>query len=231
MALFTISDLHLCLSTGNIKSMDVFNGWKNYIEKLKNNWINLVSDNDTVVIPGDISWAKKLDETYDDFKFLNSLPGKKILIKGNHDYWWDSKKKMNEYFLENKFDTLSTLYNSAFKVSNFSVCGTRGWCLDKHEEEDEKILKREVGRLNLSIDEALKFNLEPIVFLHYPPIYGNMLCQDILDVLIKRNIKRCYYGHIHGKNARRNIFEGDYKNIKFRLVSCDYTNFSPVLVG
>ena len=126
MALFTISDLHLCLSTGNIKSMDVFNGWENYIEKLKNNWITLVSDNDTVVIPGDISWAKKLDETYDDFKFLNSLPGKKILIKGNHDYWWDSKKKMNEYFLENKFDTLSILYNSAFKVSNFSICGTRG---------------------------------------------------------------------------------------------------------
>lgn len=231
LSLFGISDLHLCLSSGKDKAMDIFNGWENYIEKLKCNWTNLVSDEDTVVIAGDISWAKKLDESFADFSFLNFLPGKKIILKGNHDYWWSSKNKMNTYFLNNSFNTLSILHNSAFKVGDFAICGTRGWFIDSSEKEDGKILKREVGRLNTSIDEALKFNAEPIVFLHYPPVYGGVECSEIMNVLIERNIKKCFYGHIHGKNARKKIVIGDYKGINFNLLSCDFVNFCPVLIG
>lgn len=230
MALFTISDLHLCLSSGKEKSMDVFDGWENYIERLEKNWRNTVSDDDTVIIPGDISWAKNLKESFKDFYFLNSLPGKKIILKGNHDYWWSSKKKMDEYFKENSFDTLSILHNNAFKVENFSICGTRGWCMDSSLIEDEKILKREALRLETSIDAALNFDAEPLVFLHYPPVFGGYECKEILDVLLKKNIKRCYYGHVHGKNLRKKIVIGKYKGIDFNLISGDFVNFCPVLI-
>ena len=230
MSLFTISDLHLCLSSGEEKSMDVFAGWENYIEKLEKNWKSTVLDEDTVIIPGDISWAKNLKDSFKDFYFLNSLPGKKIILKGNHDYWWSSKKKMDEYFKENSFDTLSILHNNAFKVENFSICGTRGWCIDSSLKEDEKILKREVLRLETSIDQALKFDAKPLVFLHYPPIFGGYECKEILGVLLEKNIKRCYYGHVHGKNLRKKIVIGKYKGIDFNLVSCDFVNFCPVLI-
>ena len=196
MALFTIGDLHL--SFGCDKPMDVFPGWKDYTARLEQNWRAVVSDQDTVVIAGDISWAMKLEETEADFSFLESLPGKKWLLKGNHDYWWTTRKKMEAYFKEKGFSSLGILFNSAETVGDVSICGTRGWFYDAESDADKKILNREVGRLNTSIALAKATGKEPVVFLHYPPVYGGMECQEILQVLLEQDIKQCYYGHIHG---------------------------------
>ena len=228
MALFVIADLHLSLSTN--KPMDVFKGWENYVQKLEKNWKLIVKDTDTVVIAGDISWAMRLTETYDDFNFIHKLPGKKIILKGNHDYWWTSKTKMDNYLKENKLDTISFLFNNAYAVGDYAVCGTRGWYYDAENDADMKVLNREVGRLKASIEEGLKLNLEPVVFLHYPPIYADTPCKEIVDVLEEYKIKKCYYGHIHGGNAAKRAYNGLYKDMSLQLVACDYLKFSPILV-
>lgn len=229
MALYAIADLHL--SFGTDKKMDVFDGWSNYTDRLRENWKSLVRQDDTVVIAGDLSWALKLEETYEDFKFLNSLPGKKILIKGNHDYWWGTKKKIDTYLSNNGFTNISVLHNDSIAVENVAVCGTRGWSYDCTEVEDIKILKREVGRLQTSIQKGKETGLEQIVFLHYPPVFGDYECSEIIDVLIGNEIKTCYYGHIHGKRTSRKAITGNYKGIKFRMISADSTGFCPVLVN
>lgn len=228
MSIYAIADLHL--SFGTDKSMDVFNGWHNYTDRLKKNWVNLVKQDDTVIIAGDLSWSMKLEETYEDFKFLNCLPGKKILIKGNHDYWWGTKKKMDTYLRDNGFDNISVLFNNAIVVENIAVCGTRGWCYDCTQNEDIKILKREVLRLQTSIQKGQETGHELVVFLHYPPVFGNYECDEIMDVLIKNEIKTCYYGHIHGKNTSRKAIKGEYKGINFHIISADNTDFCPILV-
>ena len=228
MALFAIADLHLSL--GEDKPMDIFSGWNDYVERLKNNWTKLVSNDDTVVIAGDISWAMKLEETYTDFNFIHNLPGKKIFIKGNHDYWWGTKNKIDNFISQNNLSSISVLFNNAFECNEFAVCGTRGWFLENESAEDIKVLNREVGRLRTSIDAAKKIGKEPIVFLHYPPIYGGVICNEIMDVLIESNIKKCYYGHIHGQKNIRNAFEDNYKGIEFKLISCDRLSFVPLLV-
>lgn len=227
MSLFAIADLHLSLGTD--KPMDVFKGWSNYTKRIQENWINTVAENDTVVIAGDISWAKKLSETEADFTFINKLPGRKIFIKGNHDYWWCTKNKMDCYIAEKGFHTISILHNNAFEAEGISICGSRGWFYDAEKDEDKKILMREVGRLNTSIELGKTLSENPIVFLHYPPIYGSAECEEILDVLIKSNIKRCYYGHIHGSGAK-NAFEGERYGIDFKLISSDYLSFCPIKV-
>ena len=228
MSLFAIADLHL--SFGHNKPMDIFRGWNDYAQRIEKNWRSLITENDTVVIPGDISWAMRLNETIADFSFINSLPGKKIILKGNHDYWWDTKKKMEGFFQEHNFDTLSILFNCAYMVENYAVCGTRGWFYDAEKDENKKILNREVGRLKKSIKDAKKTKLEPIVFLHYPPVYGNNECSEILEILVENNIKKCYYGHIHGTSSFKKAVIGEYKGIDFHLVSSDYINFMPVLI-
>lgn len=228
MALFAIADLHL--SFGTDKPMDVFPGWQNYTARLEKNWRAVVSEQDTVVISGDISWSMKLEESDKDFTFLQNLPGKKLLLKGNHDYWWTTRKKMENYLQEKGFTTLGVLFNSAEIVDGVSVCGTRGWFYDAESDADKKILNREVGRLNTSIALAKNTGLEPVVFLHYPPVYGGEECEEILQVLLEQDIKRCYYGHIHGGNAAKKAVTGFYKGIDFQLISCDYTGFMPVLV-
>ena len=228
MALFVIGDLHLSL--GEDKPMDVFAGWNDYVERLERNWRKLVSDDDTVVIAGDISWAMKPGDALTDFRFINDLPGKKLLLKGNHDYWWATKKKMDEFLEENRLDTLSILFNNAFRVGDYAVCGTRGWSLDGDAPEDAKVLNREVGRLRMSVEEAIKLGGEPVAFLHYPPYYRGLECPEMMDVLIEYGIKKCYYGHIHGKKNFRLAFEGEYRGIDFRLISCDKIEFMPVLV-
>lgn len=228
MALFTIGDLHL--SFGTDKSMDIFNGWSDYVRRIEDNWQRLITPNDTVVIAGDISWSMKLNDCYADFNFINKLAGKKIIIKGNHDYWWSTKSKMDKYILDNKFDSISILFNNAFACGDYAVCGTRGWALDGTGEHDARVLNREVGRLRASLEYAKQFDLTPIVFLHYPPVYGDTECTEILDVLFEYNIKKCYYGHLHGNQARRYAVVGEYKGIYFSLISCDNTNFTPILV-
>lgn len=228
MALFAIADLHLSLGTD--KPMDIFRGWDNYVSKLEANWKKIVKDDDTVVIPGDISWGMKLDECYKDFEFINNLPGKKIFIKGNHDYWWATKSKIDNYLKENSFDTILVLFNNSYTVDSFTVCGTRGWFLESETDNDVKVLNREVGRLRASLEDGLKKGGEPVVFLHYPPVYGSQECSEIIDVLLEYNIKKCYYGHIHGVNNIKNAIEGEYKGINFKLVSCDKLDFMPLLV-
>ncbi len=228
MSLFVIADLHLSLSTD--KPMDVFNGWDNYVERLKENWNKIVRDTDTVVIAGDISWAMRITEIYNDFNFIHNLPGKKIILKGNHDYWWNSKSKMDNYIKENKLNTISFLFNNAYAVEDYAVCGTRGWYYDAETDADMKVLNREVGRLKKSIEDGLKLNREPIVFLHYPPVYADTPCKEILDVITEYNIKKCYYGHIHGGNASKRAHTGDYNGINLQLIACDYVKFTPVLV-
>lgn len=228
MSLFVIADLHLSLGTD--KPMDIFKGWDGYEKRLEENWRKLITDNDTVVIPGDISWAMKLSDTFEDFRFINGLPGKKLFLKGNHDYWWDTRRKMEMYLKENGFDTIEIVFNSAYAADGYAVCGTRGWFYDAETDSDKKILNREVGRLRTSLNEALKTGLEPVVFLHYPPVFGSQRCDDILDVLKEYGIKKCYYGHLHGINAARKAVTGEFEGIKFRLISSDYLKFMPELV-
>lgn len=225
MALFTIGDLHLALSDKD-KPMDIFNGWEGYTQKLEENWRHTISDEDTVVLVGDISWASKLENSFKDFEFVNNLPGKKIIIKGNHDYWWATKAKMEKYFKENNFNTLNILFNNCYEYQGFGICGTRGWVSINGDTENEKVMFREVQRLEVSIKEAVDRELEPIVFMHYPPVYGSNCNYDILDILFKYNIKRCFYGHIHGY-SQRNAITSIQDGIKYYMVSGDFLKFMP----
>lgn len=225
MSLFAIADTHL--SFGTNKPMDTFEGWQNYTQRLEKNWNNLVDKDDYVIIAGDISWAMNFKELAADFDFINKLNGKKIILKGNHDYWWNTVKKMNEFLFENNFETISFLYNSSVEFDNFSICGSRGWLFDSDEAQDEKVLNREVMRLKMSLDSA-KCE-EKIVFLHYPPITTNEKCDEILNLLKDYGIKKCYYGHLHGVAARFAI-DDTIDEIDFKLISADRLNFTPYLI-
>lgn len=224
LAVFTISDLHL--SFGVDKPMSVF-GWGNHTEKLKANWNRLVTNNDTVVLPGDLSWALKPDEAVPDLKFLDSLNGKKIIGKGNHDLWWGTKAKLLNLFSEHSIETVDILFNNAFLVDGISVCGSRGWFFEE-TKADKKVILREAGRLEASIKAGIELGGTPVVFLHYPPVYSEFICEEIFDVLIKYGIKRVYHGHIHGYGLNKSVSE--YGGIQFKLVSCDCVDFTPVLV-
>lgn len=226
MSIFAIGDTHLTFSTD--KPMDIFRGWTDYVERLEKNWRAVVGEEDTVVIPGDISWAMSLEQAKKDFAFLHSLPGKKLIMKGNHDYWWTTKRKMDTFLAENGFDSLSILHNNAFRVGDFTLCGSRGWFFDA-ENSDSKVLLREAGRLDMSIEEGKKLGGELIVFLHYPPVMANMCCNEMMAVLKKHGIERCYYGHLHGESTLRAVRE-TVDGIKFSLVSADFLEFCPKII-
>lgn len=237
MSLFVISDLHLSLSHPE-KSMEIFSGWKDYIKILQDNWQKTVSPNDTIVVMGDITWAKKIDDGFEDFQFLNNLNGFKILGKGNHDYFWTTQKKVTNFFKSHGLDTLHLLHNNFYKYENYGICGTRGW-LDIDGETLSKsgaivnnnmVLAREVQRLEVSISMAEKYDLVPIVFLHYPPVFANTCNYDILEVLYKHNIKDCYYGHLHGKKYHDYAINGERDGINFHLISGDFVQFMPVKI-
>ena len=221
MSIYTISDLHL--SFGSNKPMNIFRGWENHTERLFANWNRLVNPNDTVVLPGDFSWGLKLEDTLEDFKFLNKLNGKKILLKGNHDLWWSTVKKLNEFLTENEIKNIEILFNNTIVAENHAIAGTRGWFYD--DKADKKIVAREVGRVEKSLTEAEKTGLPVLVFLHYPPVYGNQVCNEIFDVLKNHKIKKVYHGHIHGAGFNNAVKE--YDGIKFELISCDCIDFTP----
>lgn len=208
--------------------MDIFRGWNNYVERLEKKWRALITENDTVVIPGDISWALKLEETKTDLAFLDSLPGKKIIGKGNHDYWWCTKKKMDEFLSAQGFSSIAIQFNNAFAYKEYCICGSRGWSYDCPQSE-YNVLLREAGRLKMSLEEGKKTGLEPIVFLHYPPVYYEYRCDEIISVLHEYNVKRCYFGHLHGHSHQRAVL-GDFEGIRMSLISCDYINFMPQLI-
>lgn len=224
MSLFAIADLHLSL--GVDKPMDVFPGWADYVEKLEKNWRENVRPEDTVVVAGDISWGLDISEAKEDFAFLDQLPGTKILLKGNHDLWFSTKTKVEKFFAENGFSTLKILFNNAYEYGDRAICGTRGWMNDPIEK---KVLLRECGRLRMSLEEGKKFGKEPLVFLHYPPVFGGGECYEILDVLLEYGIKQVYYGHIHGYSSGYAI-NGIRNGIDFRLISCDFVQFNPVKI-
>ena len=239
MSLFVISDLHLDISTAE-KSMEVFGDkWKNYTQRLKKNWIAVVDKNDTVIIPGDISWALTLEDSFDDLKWINDLPGKKILMKGNHDFWWSTLKKMKTFFVENRFDSLEILYNDAIEVDEYILAGSRGWFVDKSTQPQsvvnadyDKILNREKIRLKMSLDEAKKLQeksgKEILVFFHFPPIWGDFVCDELISLLKEYKISRVFFGHIHGVYSVNSIFE--YEEIKFKMISADFIDFLPQIV-
>lgn len=210
--------------------MDVFQGWQDYEARLAENWRAVVREGDTVVIAGDISWGMDLQQTLPDFRFLHELPGRKIIMKGNHDYWWSTRKKAETCFSENGLTTLSVLFNNAFEAGGVAVCGTRGWLAESCTDEDRKVLLREAGRLQMSIDAAKAFGREPVVFLHYPPVNADgTWCPEIFSVLQKENIRRVYYGHLHGPSCRMAV-QGEKDGIRLTLISCDALRFSPKLI-
>ncbi len=226
MSLFVMADLHLCKGNPE-KTMSIFNGWQNYQELIEKNWKELISDSDTIVLPGDISWGMSLKEAAPDFKFIEQLPGQKIVIKGNHDYWWTTKKKMEDFFAAEGCTSIKILHNNHYRYGEYGICGTRGWVNMLGETQDEKVLRREVQRLETSIRSALDEGLKPIVFLHYPPIFATNFNYDILDVLYRYKIEECYYGHIHGKSAHDLCVKNTYDGINFHLIAGDYLQFIP----
>ncbi len=226
MSLFVMADLHLCKGNPE-KTMSIFNGWQNYQELIEKNWKELISDSDTIVLPGDISWGMSLKEAAPDFKFIEQLPGQKIVIKGNHDYWWTTKKKMEDFFAAEGCTSIKILHNNHYRYGEYGICGTRGWVNMPGETQDEKVLRREVQRLETSIRSALNEGLKPIVFLHYPPIFATNFNYDILDVLYRYKIEECYYGHIHGKSAHDLCVKNTYDGINFHLIAGDYLQFIP----
>ncbi len=229
MRVFAMGDLHLPFGVN--KPMDIFGGWENYTERIEENWNKVVSDDDIVVIPGDLCWAMSLEQALPDFSFTSrKLKGSKIILKGNHDYWWTTLNKMNRFLSDNHFDNLKILHNDAFVAGNIAICGTRGWINDDGQPQDAKLLLREANRLEMSIEKAKSTGCEPVVFIHYPPIYGGEKNFYILEVLKKHGIKRCYYGHVHGSWCFPKAFQGVYDGTQFTMVSADYVKFAPVLV-
>lgn len=225
--IYVIGDLHLSFSTD--KPMDIFGGnWENHAEKIKENWASKVNNEDTVILPGDFSWAMYLEESFEDFSYLNSLPGRKILLKGNHDYWWNTIAKMNKFLKENNFENIYFLQNNSYLADDKIIVGARGW-VNSLSDENYKIQKRECQRLELSIRDGIsKYgeNKEIIAFMHYPPFYKEEVPEEIdyIKLMQKYNIKRCYYAHLHSE-AHKEAIEGIYRNINFKLISSDYLNF------
>lgn len=228
MAVYAIGDTHL--SFGSDKPMNIFKGWDDYVLRLEKKWQNLVNENDTVIINGDVSWGMSLEESKKDFEFLNGLNGTKILMKGNHDYWWNTARKMESFFAENGFDALKILHNNAYRAGDISIAGTRGWFFDAEKDNADKVMSRECARLQRSIDAARELGGETVVFLHYPPVSISRDCEPILSVLTDNGIKRCYYGHLHGGAARLGV-NGEKYGISFRLVSADFLGFCPYLIN
>ena len=224
MALYTIGDLHLSL--GGDKPMDKFGeNWREHPQKLIEGFRS-VGENDLTVLCGDLSWAMSLSGAEEDFRFIQELPGKKIIMKGNHDYWWSTAAKAYRFFNEHGFDTIDILHNNAYAYGDYALCGTRGWFYEEDHgtDHDRKMMLREIQRLEVSLKAG--GDREKIVFLHYPPVFQNYRCEEILQLLQDYRVKRCYYGHIHGRGCPL-AFNGWIGCTWFRLVSADWLNFQP----
>ena len=230
MSIWTIADLHLSFCVD--KPMNIFGeNWDNYEDKVKQDWLSKVKEEDTVILGGDFSWGTYLEETTADFRFINDLPGTKILLKGNHDYWWQTIKSMDKFLKENSFENIYFLHNNSYFVDNKIIVGTRGWNFDFNDSDFERIYERELIRLELSIKDGIQKygeDKEIICFLHYPPITKNMIENGIkskyLEILNKYNISRLYYGHLHGASLKEAV-EGNIDGVELKLVSSDYLKF------
>lgn len=227
MALYAMGDLHLCL--GAPKPMDVFGGaWVGYMEKLKQG-LSVITEKDTLVLMGDLSWALDLNSAVADFAWINEIPGRKIILKGNHDYWWSTQAKFTKFCLENGFSDLNLLNNNCYFYDDWAICGTRGWFFEEERsgDHDEKVFRRELIRLEASLKAA--GDREKMVFLHYPPRYKGYTCREILDLLESYGVRQCFYGHLHGASHKL-AMEGTWDGIEYRLLSADYLDFQPYIV-
>ena len=227
MALYAIGDLHLCL--GAEKPMDIFGGnWVGYMDKLKEG-LSVISSEDTTILLGDLSWALDLDNAKADFAWIHEIPGRKIILKGNHDYWWSTAAKFYKFCEANGFEDQWILNNNCYEYGDYAICGTRGWFYEEERsgEHDEKVFRRELCRLEASLKAAGE--KEKIVFLHYPPKYKGYECPEILELLKAYGVRRCFYGHLHG-GSHGLAMEGLWDGVEYRLVSADKLNFKPYLV-
>ncbi len=232
MAIYAISDLHLPL--GVDKPMDVFGKtWENYVYRLKENWQNLICDDDCVVLPGDFCWAIDLEEAKKDFDFLNSLPGIKVLLKGNHDYWWDTLAKVEKFIDLHDYKNMRFIQNNCIAFDEYAICGTRFWqspVFENLSAQDTKIYQRELGRVEMSLQYAQSMNLKEILFFsHYPPIYDGVADDNFAALIKKYGVRDVYYGHLHTvpANFKRNQ---TVDGISYHLISCNCIGFSPILV-
>ena len=224
MALYAIGDLHLSL--GAPKPMDVFGGaWVGYMDKLKEG-MSVIGPEDTTILLGDLSWAMDLNHAGADFAWINEIPGRKIILKGNHDYWWSTASKFYKFCQQQGFENMLVLNNNCYEYEDWAICGTRGWFFEeeRHGAHDEKVFKRELIRLETSLKEA--GDREKMVFLHYPPRYKGYTCHEILELLDKYQVRRCFYGHLHSGSHKLAV-EGTWDGVEFRLVSSDYLGFKP----
>lgn len=235
MSIYVIADLHL--SFGTDKPMDIFgDNWDNHPEKIRQDWLAKVKPEDTVILPGDFSWATYIEDAKKDFQFLNELPGKKILLKGNHDYWWTTLTKMREFVYENHFENIDFLYNNSYLIEDKIIVGSRGWIL-QDGEENRKMINRENERLKLSFKDGIQNfgkDKEFLVFMHYPPIASKELLGssflDFYKTMKEFGVKECYYGHLHG-NSHKDAIEGEVGGINFHLISADYLDFKLVKIS
>ena len=227
MALYAIGDLHLCL--GAPKPMDIFGGaWVGYMDKLKEG-MSVITREDTTVLMGDLSWALDLPSSAADFAWINEIPGRKIILKGNHDYWWSTAAKFNKFCAEHGFENLNLLNNNSYEYGDYAICGTRGWFFEEERsgQHDEKVFHRELIRLESSLKAAGE--KQKLVFLHYPPRYKGYECPEILALLEKYGVRRCFYGHLHG-GSHKLAMERLWDNVDFRLCAADYLGFRPFRV-
>ncbi|NCE64222.1 serine/threonine protein phosphatase [Pseudoflavonifractor sp. 524-17] len=227
MALYAIGDTHLSLTVD--KPMDIFGGkWEGYVDKLRQG-LSVLQPEDTLVLCGDISWGMSLEQAEADFAFLDSFPGRKLIVKGNHDYWWNTAAKMERFWAEKGFDSLHILHNNCYFYGNYALCGTRGWFYEEDAAgHNEKVFNRELIRLEASLKAAGEG--EKLCFLHYPPRYQGYVCPEIITLLGQYGVKKCYYGHLHGASHRLAI-EGDWSGIAYHLVAADYLQFRPVQIA
>lgn len=227
MALYAIGDLHLCL--GAPKPMDIFGGaWVGYMDKLRKG-MEQISPEDTTILLGDLSWALDLPSAREDFAWINRIPGRKIILKGNHDYWWSTAAKFRKFCQEQGFENMFLLNNNCFEYGSYAICGTRGWFFEEERsgQHDEKVFKRELIRLETSLKAAGE--KQKLVFLHYPPRYKGYECPEILALLEQYQVRKCFYGHLHG-GSHRLAMEGLWDGVEFRLVAADYIGFKPYTV-
>lgn len=227
MALYAIGDLHLSFQAN--KPMDVFGGnWDGYVDKLREG-LKVVGPEDTTVLLGDLTWGMSLSDSVEDFRFISNIPGRKIILKGNHDYWWSTANKFYQFCKEQDFENMLVLNNNCWFYEDIALCGTRGWFYEeeRHGAQDEKIFKRELMRLEASLKAAGE--CEKLCFLHYPPRFGSYQCKEILEMLPAYGVKRCYYGHLHG-DSHKLAFQGSHDGVEYRLVSADFLDFCPLRV-
>jgi hypothetical protein len=223
MSIYVIGDLHLSFSTD--KPMDIFgSNWDKHEQKIKEDWENKVTNDDLVLLTGDISWALKLEEAHQDLKWIDQLPGRKIIIKGNHDYWWSSLSKMNDLF-----ESIDFIHNNYYQYKDYAICGSRGWICpndSQFDEHDEKIYEREVGRLRRSIEMAIKDGFDQIiVMMHYPPTNDSFETSKFTQLFEEYGIQRVVYGHLHTQESFQAGLKGEVNGVEYLLTSCDYLDF------